>query len=237
MPSFDMSEQSGSRRAEFVAVPFEGLEESVDFKESGLPGQSTESSGSSEAAVAEPVPLSPEEIRQQGYDAGHREGAEAARAELPWRETEALVSAASAFEEAARRITSIRRSYLNSHRHIVVELAMQIAERLIGREVAADPDALASIVERSLELFEALEAPIVLLAPADREILDAGGAPELQRLAGECELQFETDASLDPGDVRVRNGNVQVDGRVSELLRRLREELAQTLDVEEEAAE
>jgi flagellar assembly protein FliH len=179
------------------------------------------------------APLSVEEIRQEGYDAGYREGADAARAELPWREAEGLITAAGALEEAARSVTAIRRNYLADHRHVVVELALEIAQRVVGREISANPDAIVSIVERSLALLEAPGAPVVLLAAADREILDAGGAPQLQRLAEEGDLQFEADASLAPGDVRVRSGNMHVDGRLSELLRRMREELGELLEIEE----
>jgi flagellar assembly protein FliH len=234
MPSFDAAEQrSGSEG--FVPVPFEGYGEDERFEKDTGPGPQPGAPAASEAVAAKAVSLSAEEIRQEGYDAGHREGTEAARAELPWQEAEALIAAAGALEEAGRSVTAIRRSYLASHRQVVVDLALEIAQRVVGHEISTSPDALVGIIERSLALVEASDAPVVLLATADHEILGAGGAPQLQRLAEEGDLQFEADASLAPGDVRVRSGNMQVDGRLSELLRRVREELGELLDIEEAA--
>lgn len=208
-------EASPAARARFVADRTPAGAEA--FRPAGLAGDA--------AAAESREPDAAERVRE-----AYEKGLAAGRAELPWREAEAVRSAASALEEAARGLAALRRSYLVEQRRALVDLALAVAEHVLGRVVAADLDALASVVECVLaELPEA--APVELrFSTRDHETLAAGLAPALSALAEEHGIAVTADARLAPGDVRARARDTEVDARLRTLLRRLREELLEAAE-------
>lgn len=183
--------------------------------------------GAAEAVAREP---SLEELRQEAFEAGRAAG----RAELPWRDADALRSALISLEEAARALGGVRRDYLMAQRRALVELALAVAERVLGRAVAADPDALVAVVERALAQLGADEPVRLRLCAGHLETLELGLAPQLARLAAEHGVRVEADRELVPGDVRVFAGRSQVDARLEECLRRVRDELSEAIDADED---
>jgi len=183
-----------------------------------------------EPAAAPPAPPLEEQLAQ-AREEGRAEG----RAELPWQEAEALGRAVAALEQAGAALGELRRGYLRSQRRALVELALAVAGRLVRRELSSDPEALAGAVERALEELDPDgEEPVSLhLAPAERTLLERDPAI-WERLTGVHGLRVEEDERLEAGDVRLRAGRSQVDARVDELLRRVREALAELVDLPEE---
>ncbi len=207
-------------------VPAEPLQEGSAFERraiGGAPAEPEPAPGPAPVADAPPAPDTAELER-----AAFERGVAAGRAELPWSESEAYAQAATSFVEAARALAALRRDYLARQRRTVVELALTVAEKIVRRELRTDAAALASIVERALAQLDT-EGPLrVAVSPADRDALETG-APELaERLAG-AGAALEPDPGLERGDVVVDAGASQVDARIPELLRRLREELETAL--------
>ncbi len=213
MPSFSPDPVPARARGAFVPQPL------------GTP------SGAPPAAPAPPVGQAAlRAAREEGFAAGRAEGlAEGVRQV----EREALGPAAAALEEAAQALTALRRHYLRAQRGLLVELALAVAARLLAREVEADRDALAGALERALEALGEEPASRVLLSERDLELVEHGLAPRLSALAAERGLVLEASPELASGDVRVLAERSEVDARRAELLRRLRAELDEVLDVEE----
>ncbi len=190
-----------------------------------------EESSPTDAPIASPED-SPEYQRglEAGLAQGREEGAEAARAEFPAAEVELLRSAGQSLEEAARGMGALERGYWVENRKIVVELALALAHRLLGRELAADPDALAGIVERALEALGDRPPVTLRVAPAVAEALADGRTANLAALAEAHGFVVESDARLAPGDARVLAERTAVDARVAESLRRIGEELSEAAE-------
>jgi flagellar assembly protein FliH len=185
---------------------------------------------SPEATSAEAAAPEPEELLRQTYERGR----EAGRAELPWREAEALQSARAALEKAARALGDERRETLRAQRETVIELALAVAGRILEREVAARLDALEPLLERALTLL-ADKAPLVLyLAPRDLETLRAGGAPAIEALADGVLEKIDADPELLPGNARLAAGSAGVDASIHTILAQFRSELSGLIGLEEE---
>jgi flagellar assembly protein FliH len=231
MPSFSPEHLAPRPRATFVPQPLPAT--------GGAPR-----GGPAPAALAPPAPCGPvpgpdalRAAREEGFaagrEAGLREGREQGdRAALH----EALGPALEALEEAARGLAALRRSYLREQRGLVVELALEVSARLLAREVAADADALAGVLERALAALGEEPALRVRLSPGDLARVERGLAPRLAALASGAGLAFEAAPELAPGDVRVQAARSEVDARRAELLRRVRAELDEALEGEGEPA-
>jgi len=173
----------------------------------------------------------PEELLRDAYQRGR----EAGRAELPWREAEALQSARLALEKAVSALDDERRASLRAQRETVIELALAVAGRILEREVTIRLDALEPLLESSVSLLSHLGPVVLHLAPGDLETLRTGGAPELERLAGFASLRIESDPQLRPGDARLSAGSTGVDARVESILAQFRLELGELVCLGEEA--
>ena len=112
-------------------------------------------------------------------------------------------------------------------------VAVTIAEEVAARAIAADPDALASVVERALGVLEEPRGAEVRLSPPDLELIERGVAPTLEAALAAGGVSLKSDDSLAEGDVRVMAGTTEVDARRAELLRRVREELLDLIELEE----
>lgn len=172
-----------------------------------------------------------EAVRAEAFAAGRA----AERAECPWQEAETLRSATLALEEALRGVGALRRGYLVDQRTALVELACALAERVLGAAVAASSDSIASVVERALANLGEAEGIRLRLSSRDVEAIRAGLAPELARIVEAHGVELEVDPTLAAGDARVLAGRTRVDARLAETLRRLREEMLELVDLQEDA--
>lgn len=202
----------------------------------GAPGDAAAGPSEGEPAAPSAAPHEPtadpsyERGLAEGLARGREEGAAQARASLPIEDLERLRAASTALDEAARGITALRRGYWLENRKILVALAVAVAERIVRRELATDPDALAPIVERALSALGDASPVQLRLAPAVTEALADGRAVDLAALAAEHGLRVEADPRLSPGDARVLAERTSVDARLSESLRRIAEELRETAE-------
>ncbi|MGH0033705.1 MAG: FliH/SctL family protein [Myxococcota bacterium] len=178
--------------------------------------------GGAPAETLAPTPEpSVEELQQRAFE----EGREAGRAELPWTDAEALRTARSALERSAAELDRARSATLSSQQSAVVELALAVAEQLVGQRLASDPSLLMGVVERALSRLDGSEPSRVALSPDDLATLRRDREEDLALLA-ERGVRLEADPGLAAGDVVVRAGALQVDARIREVLDALRAELA-----------
>ncbi len=188
------------------------------------------------SAAPERPPQPPEPTAEDLHRQAFEEGREAGRAELPWQDAQALRAARTALEVSIEALARTRRANLSAQRGAVVDLALAVAERLVRRELAIDPEALMGVVERALSQLEGEEPAVVALSERDLETLGGDGEQALSRLSDRG-VRIEMDPTLSPGDTRVRAGALQVDTRLEEVLAALRNELAPELASPAEAVD
>lgn len=104
-----------------------------------------------------------EEARQQGWEAGYSAGQEAAREES--RQTLVTINQALVTAEMAKD------EFIASIQDSIGELAVDIAEKIIGKEITQNSQAVTNIVGKVLEAANVHGACTIRVNPLDYEIL------------------------------------------------------------------
>jgi len=122
-------------------------------------------------------------------------------------------------ELAARALLQARSALVGADAATIVDLALEVANALLGRVLAADRDALAATVTRALKDADA-PAPVLHIHPADADAI-AAIAP-----AG---LEIEHDPGLKAGEIRVETARAVIDATTRARLEAMREPLIAAL--------
>ncbi len=186
MPSFKPAQMPSRGRREFVPTKLGGDSEAGSTDIAGFNPARAHGDQGREGAASLPRTLLELEAargsaREEGRAEGHAEGLEEGRA-IGREEVlvEALAAASGALEEAAHGLAAVRRGYLRSQRRALVDVAVAIAEQVAARAIESDPDALAGVVERALQVLEEPSGAEVRLSPPDLEMIERGVAPALE---------------------------------------------------------
>lgn len=160
-----------------------------------------------------------EAIRAVARADGHAEGLEAGLAEARARMEPAL----RALEAAAEEIAALRDMTAEALERDAVELALQLAEKVLAGSLAVQPERVLDIVRGALRRLAERRRVTVLVNPADldavREAAD-GFAAELGGIE-HCEVQAER--RIARGGAVVRTDEGQIDVSVETQLQRARE--------------
>jgi len=162
-----------------------------------------------------------EQQTRQGYEAGSRAGEAAARQSLD-AEVRAMVEklAATIAEVAATRAETIRRAEADT-----VRLAIEIARRILHREVSVDTSALEGLIKAALEKLQSQEVYRVRVHPDQESIvrscLEQGGRSPSVEVVGDV-LQSKGGAVFE-----ISRGllDASVDTQLSEIERGLTDQL------------
>jgi flagellar assembly protein FliH len=164
----------------------------------------------------------------EGWSAGLRDAAvrleqhradldaEASRQAERWHERQVL--AVAALESAGRALHARQAPTMDDVADTVLDVALRIAEALLGRELAATQDAGEAALRRALDSVGAVRPLDVRLNPGDLAALDGVLVPDGVRLVA--------DPSLASGDAVAMHAGGSVDARLAAGLARAREVLA-----------
>jgi flagellar assembly protein FliH len=150
---------------------------------------------------------------QEGFAAGLADAAsgdEAAVAARTARLAEAIVEAAAvARSHRAEAVTLAERE--------AVELAFELAEALLGRELSVSPSFSIEAVTRAVSLVPAGEDLVVRLHPDDIVTVE-----ELQRLVADASVKVVHDPAVEMGGCVVEAGPCRIDAQVGPAMERAR---------------
>jgi flagellar assembly protein FliH len=153
--------------------------------------------------------------REQGFEVGYNEGIERAEA--------AVLERLAIAEHLVQQVREAREQALASCERDLVELAFQIAEKVVRQRVAADPDATVGVLEHALRKAFVRDGLTVLCNPADLERL-AGASERLQMRVGSLTgLSLIGDRRISQGGVVVRTDAGDIDATIESQLERLRD--------------
>jgi flagellar assembly protein FliH len=158
------------------------------------------------------------EARAEGYRAGHAEGLAAAEAERA-ATSAALGGVLAALQEA-------RESYVAAAEQDVVDLAIAIAEKIVGTAFAADPELVCSLVAGALRAVEGGNGAVLEVNPDDVSLVQRWLDGSTLPLAAKIELRAER--RIARGGCVVRTAEGEIDARVREQLDRAEEVLRET---------
>jgi len=134
-----------------------------------------------------------------------------------------LEHTARAFSAAIERLDARDAEVLDALQRRAVQFAVQLAEEIVGRELASCDDIVAASLARALQFVPDRGEIAVRIHPADvdvaRTTVDAH--VELSR-----RLELIPDPSIESGGCIVVVGALRIDGQMGAALTRVREELA-----------
>jgi flagellar biosynthesis/type III secretory pathway protein FliH len=172
---------------------------------------------------------SPEEVEQaaycrgfadgerNGYEQGERAGNEAARKEL--------ASLMRGLKHLLEELEGLRRREARGFEKELVELALAVARKVVGREVAAQPEGVAHLLRDALGRIEHAGPLTIRMNPRDLELLTGGQAQVLDGLTDSGRVRFEADASLSAGGCVIESDAGDIDARVEQRFRIVEEAL------------
>ncbi len=130
---------------------------------------------------------------EEAFEAGLREGAAAARAEAERKVKDSLDQVVKVLAE----LGEVRSRVLRRAEADVVRLALEIARRVLHRELNVDPSALEGVVKAAVAKLDDRGAQRVRVCPEQAEVVRAS----LARHAGSRPIEVLPDSGLQPGAV------------------------------------
>ncbi len=159
------------------------------------------------------------EAEHRGYGAGLERGLAEARA----RTGQALEALAA----AERSLAELHDRQVAETEAAAVDLAFQIAEKVIGATVASDREAVLGVVSGALLRTTDRDHLVLEVNPGDFELVRDSASELAARLGGISRMEVVSERRVEAGGCVVRTEAGEIDARVSSQLERVRQLLAE----------
>ena len=203
------------REAELAAVldrPAQGAGEEGSATPVGAPAPPTPEQAEREAqALIERARTEAEAIREGAYQDGLVQGRERAREEA----RQEILASLVALSQAAQSLIVLEEQLVSAFTPEIVRLALEIAEKIVAKEVREDPEIVASVTERARAEVPHAKRVTIWLHPEDHRLL-AELRPDLVSTGAENGRTVEIVASNDisRGGCRVETEMGTIDAAV-----------------------
>ena len=184
-----------------------------------MPGTGRASERTLEAVV--------EEARERGHQAGFETGHSQALANLQ----PAVAALAEALEQAAAE----QQRFLEQAERAAVELALQLAAKIVDGAVAVRPEQVLAVVSGGLRRTTARDALVLEVNPDDFELVRDAAEAIAVRIGGIHRLDVIAERRVGRGGCVIRTEQGEVDARLEQQLARAGEIVREQLDVAADA--
>ncbi len=158
-----------------------------------------------------------EAARVHGYNVGFDEGRAAG-----------LAAAEEAMGESVHRLAALldgihenHASFFRTAERQVVDLALQIAQKVVEREVENMPDMAINVIRAALEEMDARTAVRIRVNPADEELLRRRWAQVVPSGIGADRIELQQDERVQSGGAIIETTHGQVDAQLESKLAQL----------------
>lgn len=166
-----------------------------------------------------------EQIKSKSQSEGRQAALSAAEAAIQGKLDEQLKQLMPALQSAAQQLVEAKDQWQRHWEQNLVHLATKIAERVIRRELASQPDIPLALVQEALELATGSQKVTLHLNPADRAAL----GDRVQQLAGRMvklgPVHVIADETVGRGGCRVHTEFGVIDQQIESQLQRIETEL------------
>jgi flagellar assembly protein FliH len=156
-----------------------------------------------------------EDARRRGHEQGHADGIAEARA--------LVEPALAALAEAERQVRALQEEFATHAEAAAVELAIAIAEKVIGGAVEARPEVVLDVVAGALLRTTARAHLVIEVNPEEFELVRDAADQLADRLGGVRRLDVVSERRVARGGCLVRTEEGEIDARVDSQLERVRE--------------
>lgn len=144
---------------------------------------------------------------QKGFDSGERSGFKMAEQKI-----EAMLKR---FSRSLEELALLRKHIVKETERDLVELSLEIARRLVHREIQIDEKIIVTLVRVALEKLNAAGKITILVNPLDQAVVEQ----QLDALVSErggSELIVKATPELNRGDCVIESDSGRIDARISE---------------------
>lgn len=159
------------------------------------------------------------EAEHNGYEAGLERGLAEARARTE--------QAFAAFAAAERSMAEMYDRYVAEAEAAAVDLAFQIAEKVIGTTIVSDRESVLGVVSGALLRTTDRDHLVLEVNPGDFELVRDSAAELAARLGGINRMEVVSERRVEAGGCVVRTEAGEIDARVSSQLERVRQLLSE----------
>jgi flagellar assembly protein FliH len=160
-----------------------------------------------------------EAARAEGFAAGQAEGAAAAQAMAQAQ----LAPAVQALGAAAETLAAERGTLADQVEARAVELALELAEKIVAGAIAAQPERVLDVVRGGLRCFMERERVQILVHPDDLGLVRGAIEDLAAGLGGVEHIEVQEERRISRGGAIVRTPAAQVDASLRTKLDRARE--------------
>jgi flagellar biosynthesis/type III secretory pathway protein FliH len=189
------------------------------------PAPSLEQAARSARRLVAAAEAEADRVRDEARAAGHAEGLAAGRAE-------ALEEAAPSLSAAVAALAAVRAMEADAtdrvERH-AVDLAMQVAERVVAGTIAVSPERLLDVVRGALRTIIERERVTLLVHPEDLDLMREGVAEVTGALGGIEHIEVQEERRVARGGAILRTRVGEVDARIETKLERVRSAIEKEL--------
>jgi flagellar assembly protein FliH len=172
-------------------------------------------------------------VRAEAQHNGYQEGLERGLAEARARAEQALEAVAA----AERSMAEMYDRYVADAEAAAVDLAFQIAEKVIGATIASDREAVLGVVSGALLRTTDRDHLVLEVNPGDFALVRDSASELAARLGGISRMEVVSERRVEAGGCVVRTEAGEIDARVSSQLERVRQLLAEAGGAAPAAAE
>jgi flagellar biosynthesis/type III secretory pathway protein FliH len=158
-----------------------------------------------------------EAARVQGYNVGFEVGRAAG-----------IAAAEEAMGKSVQRLAAVvdgihenHASFFRTAERQVVDLALQIAQKVVEREVENMPDMAVNVIRAALEEMDARTAVRIRVNPADEELLRRRWAQVVPAGIGADRIELQQDERVQSGGAIIETTHGQVDAQLESKLAQL----------------
>jgi flagellar assembly protein FliH len=173
------------------------------------------------AAAAAEAEAIRREARQEGFDQGFQAGMATAREEC-----EPLLNALA---EALHDAQDLRAQAADAAEERAVELALQIAEKVVAGALDVQPERVVDVVRGALRCLVERERVTILVNTLDLDLVRESLDSLRSTLGGMENVEVQEERRVPRGGARVRSGSGEVDATIETKLERAREAIAAEL--------
>lgn len=162
-----------------------------------------------------------ESAQQEGFQAGFEAGLTQAQAQT--------TPVVAALAEAHAALGAERERAADAVEAHAIDLALRLAEKTLGAALEARPEHVVDVVRGSLRRLVERDRVMVLVNPADMELVREATTELKTTLGGIGELDVQAERRVSRGGAIVRTETAEVDGRLETQLERARGVLLEAL--------
>jgi flagellar biosynthesis/type III secretory pathway protein FliH len=158
-----------------------------------------------------------EAARLQGFNVGFEQG-----------HAEGIAMAEAALGDVLRRLSTLLSNVHENHTAFfraaerqVVDLSLQIAQKVVEREVENMPDLAVSVIRSALEEMDARTAVRIRVSPDDAELLRRRWTQVVPSGIGADRIELQPDERVQPGGGIIETTHGQVDAQLESKLAQL----------------